>query len=125
MGAEGLLAAGVAAQYDFGIVSIKDRREMRIQEFQEIIERMYSAKDRKRGSAGTFLWFMEEVGELAGALANGSQEDKEGEFADVFAWLATIANVEGIDLQKAVAKYTQGCPGCRQMVCACGDEEKP
>jgi len=98
---------------------------MRIREFQDVIDRMYSAKDRKRGSAGTFLWFMEEVGELAGALANGSHADKEGEFADVFAWLATIANVEGVDLEKAVAKYAEGCPGCGKLVCVCGDEEKP
>lgn len=98
---------------------------MRISEFQELIERMYSAKDRKRGAAGTFLWMMEEVGELAGALANGSHADKEGEFADVFAWLVTIANVEGIDLEKAVRKYSEGCPGCGKMVCACGDAEKP
>lgn len=98
---------------------------MKISQFQELIEKMYSAKDRKRGSAGTFLWFMEEVGELAGALANGSQADKEGEFADVFAWLATIANVEGVDLEKAIAKYANGCPGCEQMVCACGSDEKP
>lgn len=98
---------------------------MRIREFQDVIERMYSAKDRKRGSAGTFLWFMEEVGELAGAVASGTLEEKEGEFADVFAWLATIANVEGVDLEKAVAKYSSGCPGCSKMVCACGDAEKP
>ena len=40
------------------------------------------------------------------------------EFADVLAWLATIANVAQIDLQAAVqAKYGNGCPGCHQMVC--------
>lgn len=98
---------------------------MRIREFQDIIERMYSAKDRKRGSAGTFLWFMEEVGELAAALANGDKAEKEGEFADVFAWLATLANIEGIDLQSVIAKYAEGCPGCNAMVCVCGDVEKP
>lgn len=99
---------------------------MKIREFQAVIEAMYSAKDRKRGSAGTFLWFMEEVGELAAALANGTRADKEGEFADVFAWLATIANVEGVDLEAAVArKYGGGCPGCGRMVCTCGTAEKP
>jgi len=98
---------------------------MQVSEFQEVIERMYSAKDRKRGSAGTFLWFMEEVGELAAALANGTHAEKEGEFADVFAWLATLANVEGVDLEKVVGKYVEGCPGCAKMICVCGDEEKP
>jgi NTP pyrophosphatase (non-canonical NTP hydrolase) len=99
---------------------------MHIKEFQDLIETMYSAKDRKRGSAGTFLWFMEEVGELAAALASGTDSDKEGEFADVLAWLVTIANVEGIDVESAVRrKYGDGCPGCNEMVCACGLEEKP
>ncbi len=97
---------------------------MDISGFQQVIETMYSAKDRKRGSSATFLWLMEEVGELATAIREGSHEEKEGEFADVLAWLATLANVEGIDLQKAVGKYTQGCPGCHKMVCEC-HHEKP
>ena len=96
---------------------------MELRKFQELIEEMYSAKDRRRGSAGTFLWLMEEVGELAAAIGEGSREEKEGEFADVLAWVATLANVEGIDLEKAIRKYTSGCPGCRQMVCCC--DEKP
>lgn len=96
---------------------------MQLKELQGLIETMYSAKDRKRGSAGTFLWLMEEVGELAAAVAEGSQADKEGEFADVLAWLVTLANVEGVDLTAAMGKYAQGCPGCGEMVCRCG--EKP
>ncbi|MCA9257081.1 MAG: hypothetical protein KDA33_15635, partial [Phycisphaerales bacterium] len=91
----------------------------------KLIEDIYYQRDAARGLAGTHMWFCEEVGELTRALRRGHIDELEGEFADVFAWLATIANVEGIDLQKAVAKYTQGCPGCRQMVCACGDAEKP
>jgi NTP pyrophosphatase (non-canonical NTP hydrolase) len=98
-------------------------RRMNLQEMQKLIDRMYSDKDRKRGSEGTFLWLMEEVGELASAVREGSRTDKEGEFADVLAWLLTLANVEGIDLTAAMKKYTQGCPGCGQMVCTCN--EKP
>jgi len=98
---------------------------MDIAEFQGIIERMYSAKDRKRGSAATFVWLMEEVGELATAIREGTTEEKEGEFADVLAWLATLANVEGIDLAKVIRrKYAGGCPGCGEMVCQC-HHEKP
>lgn len=96
---------------------------MELQACQEVIERMYSHKDRVRGSAGTFLWFMEEVGELAAALADGSEAEKAGEFADVLAWLLTLANVEGIDMEAAFRKYSSGCPGCGRMVCTCG--EKP
>ncbi len=96
---------------------------MDLSEVQKLIETMYSAKDRKRGAAGTFLWLMEEVGELAAAVGEGTQAEREGEFADVLAWLATLANVTGVDLNKAMAKYAQGCPGCGRMVCCCN--EKP
>jgi len=96
---------------------------MELSEFQRLIDRMYSDKDRRRGSAATYLWFMEEVGELAAALREGDPEDKAEEFADVLAWLVTLANVEGVDLSRAIAKYTRGCPGCGGMVCTC--DEKP
>ena len=63
---------------------------------------------------------MEEVGELASAIAEGDQENKAEEFADVMAWLATLANVEGVDLTAALTnKYGTGCPGCGKLVCAC------
>lgn len=93
---------------------------MQLGEFQQLIDRMYSDKDRRRGAAKTFLWFAEEVGELASALAKKhDRENLEEEFADVLAWLVTLANVEGVDLERAVQKFTSGCPGCGQMVCAC------
>jgi len=95
-------------------------------DLQALIDRMYSRKDQARGVDGTFMWLMEEVGELAAALRSGSKEELAAEFADVLAWLATIANVAEIDLNAAVMKkYGHGCPGCGQMVCACGDSEKP
>ncbi|MBN1489067.1 MAG: nucleotide pyrophosphohydrolase [Phycisphaerae bacterium] len=97
---------------------------MDIRDFQNLIEKMYSHKDRQRGAAGTFVWLMEEVGELAAAIGEGTKEQKAEEFADVLAWLATLANVEGIDLADALhAKYGTGCPGCGKMVCVC--TEKP
>ena len=92
---------------------------MEIADFQKLIEQMYSAKDRARGSPRTFLWLIEEIGELASALATDNKADKAGEFADVFAWLVTLANVEGVDLNQAVEKYAHGCPGCGKMVCTC------
>ena len=94
--------------------------------FQQLIRDMYFEKDVARGIDGTFMWLMEEVGELASALRNGSHEERLGEFADVLAWLATIANVAGVDLSEAVSrKYGSGCPGCGQFVCTCADAEKP
>lgn len=95
-------------------------------ELQSLIDRMYSRKDHARGVDGTFMWLMEEVGELAAALRSGTKDELAKEFADVLAWLATIANVAGVDLTAAVLeKYGRGCPGCGQMVCTCGDSEKP
>jgi NTP pyrophosphatase (non-canonical NTP hydrolase) len=94
--------------------------------FQQLIRDMYLKKDIARGVDGTFMWLMEEIGELAGALRSGTHEEQLGEFADVLAWLATIANVVGVDLAEAVArKYGAGCPGCGQLVCICADAEKP
>ncbi len=100
---------------------------MTLDELQQLIAAMYSRKDEKRGVEGTFMWLMEEVGELAAALRESSdKEEIAREFADVLAWLATIANVAGINLSDAVRlKYGHGCPGCGQMVCQCADTEKP
>ena len=95
-------------------------------ELQRTIHDLYGDKDRRRGVEGTFMWFMQEVGELATALRGGSDEERAAEFADVLAWLATLANIAGVDLEKAVrAKYGAGCPGCGQVPCACNQAEKP
>lgn len=97
-----------------------------LSDFQQLIRKMYFDKDVARGIDGTFMWLMEEVGELAAALRSGSHEEMMEEFADVLAWLTTIANVAGVDLSEAVArKYGDGCPGCQRFVCLCDDAEKP
>ncbi|HBB75406.1 MAG TPA: nucleotide pyrophosphohydrolase [Planctomycetaceae bacterium] len=99
---------------------------MTLREFQALIREMYHDKDAARGVEGTFMWLVEEVGELASALRGGTPDEQALEFADVLAWLATIANVADIDLEDAVArKYGAGCPGCGQLACACPDAEKP
>ena len=84
--------------------------DITIAEFQDFIRRKYYATDSARGSPKTFLWFMEEVGELASALAGEDRANKEEEFADVLAWLCTLANINDVDLTKAVEKYTIQCP---------------
>ena len=117
-----------------------------IRDFQKLIHKMYYEKDVARGVSGTYMWLAEEMGELASDLRKIEQfrsaqekgetvNDQElaelrknlgAEFADVFAWLATIANVVDIDLAEALTeKYGAGCPGCEQLVCVCPDEEKP
>jgi NTP pyrophosphatase (non-canonical NTP hydrolase) len=100
--------------------------DVTLADFQRLIREMYFEKDAARGIDGTFMWLMEEIGELASALRNGTHDQREGEFADVLAWLATIANVAQVDLSQAVArKYGSGCPGCGKFVCTCADAEKP
>lgn len=96
---------------------------MHIRDFQQHIDRMYSDRDRQRGSPKTFMWLIEEIGELASAIAEKDRENLPKEFADVFAWLVTLANVEGVDLQAACeAKYGKGCPGCGLLICTCSEK---
>jgi NTP pyrophosphatase (non-canonical NTP hydrolase) len=100
--------------------------ELSIGDLQRHIRQMYYEKDVARGVEGTFMWLMEEVGELASALRGNDRENLAEEFADVIAWLATIANVANVDLNSAlVAKYGRGCPGCGRLECQCPDSEKP
>lgn len=79
---------------------------MDIREFQRLIADRYEKRDRQRGLPATFMWFIEEVGELATALAGEDADNKHEEFADVLAWLCTMANISDVDLEKACEKYT-------------------
>jgi NTP pyrophosphatase (non-canonical NTP hydrolase) len=82
---------------------------MHLAELQQFIRDRYHAVDSARGAAATFLWFIEEVGELAHALGRHQRGDAdsanlEEEFADVLAWMATLANIAGVDLEQAVQR---------------------
>ncbi len=44
------------------------------------------------------------------------------EFADVAAWLFTLASMTGVDMEEAVGKYRNGCPYCGATPCACPAE---
>lgn len=100
---------------------------MTVVEFQRRIDELYGAKDRGRGLEGTFMWFTEEVGELSRALRRGtSGRELADEFADVFAWLSTLATIAGVDLEAAaLAKYGAGCPRCGQTPCRCVEPARP
>lgn len=80
---------------------------MEISEFQKFINDKYAQRDRQRGTPATFMWFIEEIGELATALSNDDADNKNEEFADVFAWMCTLANINDIDIEKACEKYTK------------------
>jgi NTP pyrophosphatase (non-canonical NTP hydrolase) len=93
---------------------------------QRRIRELYGRKDAARGDLATFLWLTEEFGELATALRSGTQEELALEMADVLAWLATLANIRGVDLEAAVrTKYGEGCPGCSATPCVCDPADKP
>ncbi len=92
---------------------------MRIDEAQDLMRRLYGERDRERGLERTFLWFVEEVGELAEALRH-KPELREEEFADVQAWLLSLANIAGVDLAAALRrKYDGICPKCTRTPCSC------
>jgi NTP pyrophosphatase (non-canonical NTP hydrolase) len=87
--------------------------------FQERIEAIYGTRDRARGLGATFMWFAEEVGELSRALRGKDRRALAGEFADVLAWLVTLASIAGVDVAKAAQKYASGCPRCGHTPCRC------
>jgi NTP pyrophosphatase (non-canonical NTP hydrolase) len=85
-----------------------DPTTLTLSAFQKHISDKYEKVDRERGTARTFLWFIEEIGELATALHGDDRANMEEEFADVIAWLCTLANINGIDLAAAVARKYLG-----------------
>lgn len=92
---------------------------MEIREFQNLIRQVYLERDQKRGADKTFLWLLEEVGELTRAYRRGEEHVGE-EMADVLAWLVSVANLLGIDLQTEVLKkYPRVCPLCSSSPCVC------
>jgi NTP pyrophosphatase (non-canonical NTP hydrolase) len=93
---------------------------MHIVEFQNMMRRLYFDKDSLRGTKGTYDWFADETRELAEALEHGDKKEMEKEFADVIAWLASLANVVNVDLEKAaLSKYAYVCPKCKLSPCQC------
>jgi NTP pyrophosphatase (non-canonical NTP hydrolase) len=92
---------------------------MNLVELQDVIERTYGDRDRERGVSATVAWLAEEVGELAQAVRKGTPEQQVHEFGDVIAWVATLANQQGVDLTAAVERFATGCPKCDALPCTC------
>ena len=97
---------------------------MTLREFQKQIEAIYYERDGARGISGSFQWLAEEVGELSRALRKGEPGNLKEEFADVAAWLFTLASLAGVDMEEAVAKYSGGCPRCDATPCDCPAENR-
>lgn len=92
---------------------------MDLAQLQRVIEQTYGERDRARGVPSTVAWLAEEVGELAQAVRKGSHDQRAHEFADVVAWVVSLANQTGVDLEVALARYADGCPKCGASPCAC------
>ena len=92
---------------------------MDIANFQDVIQRTFGDKDRERGVPSTVAWLAEEIGELAQAVRKGSRDQQLLEFGDVIAWVASLANQMGINLEEAAARYANGCPVCSSLPCGC------
>jgi NTP pyrophosphatase (non-canonical NTP hydrolase) len=92
---------------------------MDLPELQRQMAALYGSRDAERGVDATFRWLTEEVGEVARALRKGDQQELELEFSDALAWLASLANLVGVDLDTAMARYADGCPKCRLAPCGC------
>ena len=93
---------------------------MHINEFQKMMWQLYFERDSERGIEGTVDWLKDEVEELREALKEGNVEAAKKEFADVFAWLASLANIVDINLEKAtISKYNNKCPKCKLSPCDC------
>ena len=92
---------------------------MEISEFQQLIRQIYLDRDQRRGADQTFLWFLEEVGELTRAYRR-KEANVGSEMADVLAWMVSVANFLGIDLESEVLKkYPRRCPLCSSSPCTC------
>ena len=92
---------------------------MEIRELQDVLRRTYVERDQARGRDATFRWMTEEVGELAKAFRSMDHDELTHEFGDVLAWLTSLANLTGVDLEEAAARYADGCPRCGSSPCAC------
>jgi len=86
------------------------KMSLTLREFQEIIRKAYFERDSARGLDRTFIWFIEEVGELARAIKSGDMDNIEEEIADVAAWLVSIANLLDVDFEKAILKKYRNPP---------------
>ena len=101
---------------------------MKISEFQKLMKDLYYHQDSERGIEATFLWLVEEVGELAHNLKNKDKKDLKEiseEMADIIAWICSLANLIGINLEKSLfEKYPNKCIKCGSNPCCCSKLEE-
>jgi NTP pyrophosphatase (non-canonical NTP hydrolase) len=106
----------VAAPVDLAGATGED---LGIRDLQATIRATYGDRDRRRGTDAALGWFVEEVGELSRAIRRQGHDQRVVEFADVLAWLVTLADLSGVDLADAATRYADGCPRCGGRPCTC------
>jgi len=90
-----------------------------LRDCQRLMWEIYGERDSRRGADRTILWMLSEAGEVADAYVKGSRS-LGGEMADLLAWMLSVCNVVGIDLEgEFLSKYSGGCPRCRGTPCTC------
>lgn len=92
---------------------------MDLNNYQDLIAKIYFEKDSKRGLHETFNWLVEEIGEFSRAIRKKDKEKIREEFADCLAWLLSVASILDIDAEQAMTKYQDGCPKCHRIPCEC------
>ncbi|MHA1804846.1 MAG: MazG nucleotide pyrophosphohydrolase domain-containing protein [Promethearchaeota archaeon] len=95
---------------------------MKLSKIQELIHELYFQKDKKRGVQGTFVWLVEELGEVANIIKKKdlNAEKIAQELADILAWTCSLANLLNIDLESAFkTKYPSKCIKCGTNPCTC------
>jgi len=95
---------------------------LKVSDFQNLMKKLYFHKDSKRGIKETFIWLVEEVGELANILKNQNIDKKKAseEIADIIAWTNSLSNLLEIDVEKALYdKYPNRCKKCNSIPCQC------
>ncbi|MBS7643543.1 nucleotide pyrophosphohydrolase [Candidatus Bathyarchaeota archaeon] len=91
-----------------------------IRDFQDLMKELYFHRDSQRGVDRTYIWLVEEVGELGDAIITNNQTAIEDEVSDIFAWLASLCNILNFDLESVVMKkYKNSCPRCKSRPCRC------
>lgn len=93
---------------------------MEIKNAQKLMFQLYGERDKKRGLEATFMWLVEEIGELSEAIRKKESKNMREEFADVLAWLFSLANILNIEMSECfVEKYNVVCPRCKRIPCVC------
>jgi NTP pyrophosphatase (non-canonical NTP hydrolase) len=93
---------------------------MECEDFQTLMRELYYDRDNQRGVGKMFMRITEELGELGRAIRNHDEPGMKEEMADVLAWLFSLGNILGLDMEEAVlSKYDKVCPRCQKNPCEC------